>query len=252
MTDATSKGGDGWTRGFQMWDYSPSHRVLLLRSPAQSDDDKNIDLVFRGVRDIQLATFVSLMPFTPFEEEAETGPEGDPLTRYEIPSRGHRYSVLAESYNFEENDQDLFETIPDATRSLRVTGRQYELSVVSALSAALPTYQVRPTELGVDVELTRGAARVLVEIKRTDATPPERLIRRLVTQLVSQLGDVARSTNTGVLVVLGGSSSAVAAELQRHLVTALGSYEVRAVPWDSGDSTVELTAAVQSLSARAT
>lgn len=41
-------------RNFQLWEYFVSHSQLLIRSPKTSDSEKNVDILFSGVKYISL------------------------------------------------------------------------------------------------------------------------------------------------------------------------------------------------------
>jgi hypothetical protein len=236
----------GFPLAFQLWDYSPSHRTLLYRSPPINDVDPNTDLQFKGVRHIAAPTLIHLIPFRPLPETSLTWEDGDKVKRYNI-SGSH--SITAESYSFASNSNDLFE-LPDATARTRWSGHDYELAVVAALSKTLESVEpVRSADSGVDLELMVGESRIYVEVKRVDATPPARLVRRVVMQLSAALGG-GRLGGDSLLVVLSGASSPIVAELEKHLVTALGTYKVSAVSWEPGDDPEALRAAVDALASR--
>src|SRR5438034_1124768 len=44
-------------REFDLWDFSPTHSRVLLRSPKNANSDKNIDIIFNGVE------YLSIVPY---------------------------------------------------------------------------------------------------------------------------------------------------------------------------------------------
>ena len=67
------------TRPFQLWDYHVSHNRLLLRSPASPEHPKNQDIIYYGVRILDI-------PTTFFGLDVDSVPPDGPAGTEEAPS----------------------------------------------------------------------------------------------------------------------------------------------------------------------
>jgi hypothetical protein len=103
-------------RNFRLWDFKVSHDQLLLRSPKNAENPKNLDVAFVGVEYIELPTKL---------KELTVGEAGDDDFRradlgvgkavprnqvFVIESGGRRYVVVAAAMKVSETDLDLFES----------------------------------------------------------------------------------------------------------------------------------------------
>ena len=91
-------------RSFKAWQYTVSHNMLLLRSPKDDVNVKNVDLVFFGVVRIELDTDV--LEGIVVSEKSQVGDN----TLYEVISGESVGQILAAGLKEYENDRDLFDT----------------------------------------------------------------------------------------------------------------------------------------------
>jgi len=103
-------------RKFQLWEYSVSHGKLLIRSPKNEQEIKNIDIKFIGVDYISLPRHL--------REICLVEPTDDEVLRFEnilnkpllkrnihiIESADTRHVVIAAGMKIEENLLDIFES----------------------------------------------------------------------------------------------------------------------------------------------
>jgi hypothetical protein len=231
---------------FQMWDYSPSHRRLLFRSPPVVGREENVDLLFTGVREIYVPTLIHALYIQPLIHSEVIYADED-VRRFLLGESDEGFYVLAEDYRFERNYDDLYEAIPDAEAAFLESRQRYELAVAAALGNS---FSVRPTahpRTGPDFEITDAKGRRLfVEAKRRDVGRGSSAVRQLTMSLV-KLNHRVDFGQDSLLVVLGGQPTDVANELTATLRTALGSYRMMVVPWEPGDPASALEAAAAEL-----
>lgn len=109
-------------RTFKVWEYQVSHGQLLIRSPrtpATGDSPErltNLDLVCLGVEYMALPRLfhgLELLPATASELEKLSDLLGTTITPASVrvvASSGKRFSIVAASFAFSENDWDIFES----------------------------------------------------------------------------------------------------------------------------------------------
>src|SRR5690348_4830420 len=103
------------SQAFKVWDYSVSHRQLLLRSAAE-DSGSNVDLIFTDVSYVQLGTRLEdLVVRSATSSELRTlasrvGHVVDPSEAFVLEATGVPPGfVVAANVVVEKNDLDLFE-----------------------------------------------------------------------------------------------------------------------------------------------
>ena len=101
-------------RTFRLWDYNVSHDQLLLRSPITDEHDTNLDVVFWGVRYLQIPTRFQEIQITRGTNDdsmrlsailGEAVPLDDIFCLCESATR---YLVVAAGYKVLSNRLDLF------------------------------------------------------------------------------------------------------------------------------------------------
>jgi hypothetical protein len=103
-------------RSFRLWDYSVSHKQMLLRSPKSPEVAMNVDIVLWGVEYLDLATSLQgLTIVSPTREDVTRaaqamGGEVDPSHVHCFASEGRRFFVVADGYKVLRNDLDIFES----------------------------------------------------------------------------------------------------------------------------------------------
>jgi hypothetical protein len=103
------------TRHFQVWDYNVTHRQLLLRSPRTDGQEKNLDIVFWGVRFMSIPTViydVTLQLAGPTEMVDVFGTNviiGNESV-YKIESRECHGIVVADGCKVLENELEIFDS----------------------------------------------------------------------------------------------------------------------------------------------
>jgi hypothetical protein len=105
-----------FNRNFRLWDFRVSHDQLLLRSPKNTENPKNLDVAFVGVEYVELPT--KLKDLTVGEagdddfRRADLG-VGKAVPRdqvFVIESGGRRHVIVAAAMKVFENDLDRFES----------------------------------------------------------------------------------------------------------------------------------------------
>lgn len=224
-------------RSYQLWDYTPSHRTLLARSPASGPDGDNVDIRFTGVRSIHLAAKFEVARVDRFDEESIGALK---LFKFLIVGPSGHGTVIAEDLTFDRNSLALFEGLPDAASGTFEDSKTLELTVRSELICRFPEATVShdPTQ-GPDFEVSIGDRRAFVEVIRSNEDPASRQIRRLVMERIPRWNS-AEVRNAPLVIVVGGvRPDLLVEELPAHLVTALGQNDVDAIVWDeSGPSTL--------------
>jgi hypothetical protein len=101
-------------RVFQVWDYRVSHKQLLIRSPRGPECSENIDLVFWGVRALQVPTTlhgIELNVLSLITGTAIGGPEPVGIVRkFVLSSGGEEFRIDAEGCKVLKNERDIFES----------------------------------------------------------------------------------------------------------------------------------------------
>jgi len=102
-------------RVFKLWDYSVSHKQMLLRSPRTPDIKTNIDVVFWGVEFIEIATVLAGIEITAGTADhavlaARLHDSIGTCDVYRIVSVGKRYLAVAQGFQVLENVLDIFES----------------------------------------------------------------------------------------------------------------------------------------------
>lgn len=103
------------TRKFQLWLFRVGHGELLVRSPRDEVNPRNVDLVFVGVDYIDLPRVLSgvvvsaASPVDVRRAEERLGRTVDRLTVRVLVTEGRRHLVVAAYFNIEENELDLGE-----------------------------------------------------------------------------------------------------------------------------------------------
>lgn len=91
-------------RKFHLWDYSPSHSRLLIRSPMRGNLIDNIDIVFYGVIYVELTHKLGEMSL--IYNNINDGK----YKRFRIKSENGEYVIDAVSFTFNTNTNDLFDS----------------------------------------------------------------------------------------------------------------------------------------------
>ena len=105
---------DDAARKFKIWDFSPSHDRLLLRSPKDAAHKSNVDIAFFGVEYLELPTALDGLSIgEPTEHEcrrvSEMTGSAPPKNRILVlESGGRRHLIVAVAYKVSENDLDIF------------------------------------------------------------------------------------------------------------------------------------------------
>lgn len=102
-------------RKFQFWHYRVSHGELLLRSPKNMNESKNIDIIFEGVKYVELPRFLPKMEIG--EETKEDllyisnriGSDINKSKLFVLISEQKRFFVVASIMKVKENEMDIFE-----------------------------------------------------------------------------------------------------------------------------------------------
>jgi len=218
-------------RRFQIWDYSPSHRRLLLRSPASGGDDENVDITFSGVRRIDLDTGFRIDAIT--SEPAGDGLPG--LRQFSLGGQPRGGLVVAEYMRVESNVKSLFEALGGPGAKWFEAEKELELELTHGIKTGLPAATVsRQKDSGSDIVVTLGNRRVFIELVRSSEASPERQVRRRVMERIERLGPFSTSSDALFLVVEGPRKQEVAELSESHLRTALGTSAVRAMAWEEG------------------
>jgi len=103
-------------RSFRLWDYSVSHKQMLLRSPKSPDVAMNVDIVLWGVEYLDLATSLEGLTITsPSREEVTRAGQAmgntvDPSQVHCFASGDRRFVVVAVGFKVLRNDLDIFES----------------------------------------------------------------------------------------------------------------------------------------------
>jgi len=104
-------------RRFRVWDYNVSHDQMLIRSPHGADDPMNLDIRFRGVEYVDLASTmegISLEQPTDRDYEAVAERMGmsvqHPNKLFVLVTGGIRYYVVAAHMSVQENLLDYMES----------------------------------------------------------------------------------------------------------------------------------------------
>jgi len=103
-------------RTFQIWKYHVSHSMLLVRSPQNKEHKTNIDIIFHGVRFINLPNIFYGMSISPISPEIDK----DLLVMIEnmqynpnevLVFRGdkQKFYVIASGFSVEENEDSIFD-----------------------------------------------------------------------------------------------------------------------------------------------
>lgn len=98
-------------RTFKIWQYSVSHGMLLLRSPTDEGNDTNMDVVFAGVRYVELPAVMKgievVSASSPASEIWPSAMADDVL--HTIRSQGAEYFVVGGVCRAYENKLSLFD-----------------------------------------------------------------------------------------------------------------------------------------------
>jgi len=103
-------------RQFQLWDYTVSHRQLLLRSPRTPEITTNLDIVFWEVRYVDVGTLLEgiAMRAASSEQLARVPPldghDHDPIKGYTIVSGRGEFVVVCSGVRILENTLDIFDS----------------------------------------------------------------------------------------------------------------------------------------------
>jgi len=103
-------------RSFRLWDFSVSHKQMLLRSPRSPEAAMNIDIVLWGVEYLDVATSLQgLTIVSPTREDVARAGQamGGEVALSHVhcfASEGRRFVVVAAGYKVLRNDLDIFES----------------------------------------------------------------------------------------------------------------------------------------------
>jgi len=104
-------------RRFELWDYSPSHSRLLLRSPRNQTEGTttNLDVIFRGVDRIDLPTLFHGLTIT--EDPEQVHPDREPgqyLVTYLLRTATGEFRIDALRFSSNENRMEIFDSPLDS------------------------------------------------------------------------------------------------------------------------------------------
>ncbi|MDQ4114599.1 MAG: hypothetical protein M3306_26425 [Actinomycetota bacterium] len=88
-------------RTFQVWSYDVSHSVLLLRSNRTGENSTRVDLMFRGVAELQVRSQMKELSIDLAEGK---GPDAGGRYTFEVKDAGWRGYVVARALHFAEDD----------------------------------------------------------------------------------------------------------------------------------------------------
>jgi hypothetical protein len=105
-------------RRFRIWDYTVSHKQMLVRSPmspSPEESSENIDIVFWGVEYIGIPSMMSGVEVRQASDEeaaseALLGMKCDSRSLFVLSSGGGRFTVVAAGYKVLRNKLDIFES----------------------------------------------------------------------------------------------------------------------------------------------
>lgn len=103
-------------RSFKLWDYNVSHNQLLLRSPQSLDFDFNIDVVFWGVKYLDIKTHINGITIVPkpISEYNNTliriNENESDLNVYMIESHDRCNLIAASGFKVLQNNLDIFDS----------------------------------------------------------------------------------------------------------------------------------------------
>lgn len=89
-------------RRFQVWDYTVSHKRLLIRSPQNKDFEYNIDIIFSSVKSINIQTGLGEISIEDNKIE-ESG-----YKRILIRTEQQTYEIVAYDYRIEKSKTNIF------------------------------------------------------------------------------------------------------------------------------------------------
>src|SRR5262245_45789885 len=104
------------SRRFRLWDYNVSHDQLLLRSPKDERNLKNVDIIFWKVEYVELTSrLIDVQPVFPTDEEVSrlSYRLRKMINKNDIhvlESHEGRSVVVAAGYKVVENELDIFES----------------------------------------------------------------------------------------------------------------------------------------------
>lgn len=104
-------------REFKVWDYTVSHKQMVIRSLGPEEDSPNLDLHFRGVEFVRAPTvFRGLAVVSPTEQEIVEvltllAPKRcEPDMIWVLESGGRRHIVVAAALEISETDYPMMST----------------------------------------------------------------------------------------------------------------------------------------------
>jgi hypothetical protein len=101
-------------RVFQLWEYKVSHGSLLIRSPKVADILENVDLICTGVEYVAVPRHMKGLDLVEATSEEVInlsqllGKELETNHIRVIVSGGRRFPVVAASFRFSKNTDDIF------------------------------------------------------------------------------------------------------------------------------------------------
>jgi hypothetical protein len=119
-------------RHFQLWDYSPSHSRLLIRSPRRNENDYNLDIIFFGVDHMDIDDVLG-------EISIHTHSSSDDIhKRFVLRSSKKDHTIEAVNYKIIETFGDYFDSSP-----LNHMNFTFEPSFTIYVKADLPINEFR-------------------------------------------------------------------------------------------------------------
>lgn len=105
------------SREFSVWDYNVSHAQLLIRSPKSTEMSDNIDIVFWGVKYVEIPTsFVGLSLSVAGGDAIQRvkGVAGVPCEKETVffisVADGRRFIVVSQGFKVLRNKLDIFDS----------------------------------------------------------------------------------------------------------------------------------------------
>lgn len=223
---------------FKLWDYSPSHEVLVMRDLGSEPDSEIQDHVFRGVVYVELPTIG--VTVEQVRRAGGTTPAPTRVRKHMVPdsdvfelrgAAGPVGWIIAASYAVNKDVLDPSDTAIDIALDARTAAWRFEADIIRRIAAAVPDWDLQvearlsPNGSRYDAVLANPASqrRAVVEIKLASRPVDSSWVRRLVIQLNGQLERDRGDFDAFLLIVGPPSSSLVGIEevLETQLRTVL-------------------------------
>ena len=244
----------------QVWEYTVSHRQLLLRRPSTPTDPHNHDYLFVGVQFVSLPT---LIPAATVVDIASLDRDEVPvpifelrrgLTQYVVRGRDAWGFVIAEAMRESTTEGDPFDPGVERWGDARSAAERFERQALLALSSLQPVLEPRiPSNsltASLDALVELNHRRIGVEVKWVNPNIANAPVRSRVIRSIESLGGWIDHLDGLVFVVATRSPRAIE-EARAHLRTAFP-IDTEVIGWTGDDDGAELVAAVRRLAGLST